>query len=367
MTSMIVPFMDLKRQYDSLALEIQQAIGRVFDRSFFILGPEGKAFEKEFSAYVGVQHGIGVNSGTDALFLALLGAGIGKGDEVITVANTAIPTVAAIVATGAAPRFVDVNEKTALIDCDKIAVAITSKTRAILPVHLYGNPVPMKKVMEIASSHNLTVIEDCAQAHGACIDSQRVGSFGHLSCFSFYPTKNLGAYGDAGMILTNNDDLAKKLVLLRQYGEEKRYHTIVSGFNSRLDELQAAILLVKLKYLDQWNKKRKEIVEQYKRGIKNPKITFIHETQNGSSVHHLFVVRTSPRGVFQEYLQSHGIGTALHYPIPLHLQKAYSYLGYKEGDFPITEKVVREIVSLPLFPELTQQEVEYIISTINNY
>jgi dTDP-4-amino-4,6-dideoxygalactose transaminase len=364
---MTIPFMDLKRQYTSLMPRIQQAIGRVFDRSFFILGTEGKAFEKEFSAYVGVQHGIGVNSGTDALFLALLAAGIGKGDEVITVANTAIPTVAAIVATGAIPRFVDIDEKTALIDCDKITAVITSKTRAIIPVHLYGNPVPMKRVMEIASNHNLTVIEDCAQAHGACINGQRVGSFGHLSCFSFYPTKNLGAYGDAGMILTSHDDLAKKLTLLRQYGEEKRYHTIISGFNSRLDELQAAILLVKLKYLDQWNKKRKEIVEEYKRSIQNTKIQFIDETQEGISVHHLFVVRTPDREEFQQYLQNHGIGTAIHYPIPLHLQKAYTYLGYKEGYFPATEKVMSEIVSLPLFPELTKQEVDYVITTINNY
>lgn len=367
MTSMTIPFMDLKRQYTLLAPQIEEAIRRVFDRSFFILGPEGKAFETEFSKYIGVTHGIGVNSGTDALFLALLAAGIEKGDEVITVANTAIPTVAAIVASGAVPCFVDVYEKTALMNCDKITATLTSKTRAIIPVHLYGNPVPMRKIMDIAFKHNIIVIEDCAQAHGASIDGQRVGSFGHLSCFSFYPTKNLGAYGDAGMILTSDNEFAKKLFLLRQYGEEKRYHTIMNGFNSRLDELQAAILLVKLKYIEQWNKKRKEIAQQYEAGINNPKITFIQETPAGSSVHHLFVVRTPNREEFQKYLQVHGIGTAIHYPIPLHLQKAYVDLGYEQGDLPMTEMIMKEIVSLPLFPELTAQEIDYIIDTINRY
>ncbi len=367
MSSLTIPFMDIKRQYTLLSPEIHAALQRVFDRSLFILGPEGKDFEKEFSQYIGVKHGIGVNSGTDALHLALLAAGIGKGDEVITVSNTAIPTVSAIIATGAQPVFVDIDEKTALIDCDKIESKITAKTRALLPVHLYGNPVPMKKIMEITSKHNILVVEDCAQAHGALSNGRTVGTFGHLSCFSFYPTKNLGAFGDAGMILTNDDNLAKKVTLLRQYGEEKRYHTVMNGFNSRLDELQAAILLVKLKYLPQWNKQRKEIAEQYSKCIKNPKITFIQETTTGYSVHHLFVMRTKNREDFRHYLQSNGVGTAIHYPIPLHLQKAYTNLRYKEGDLPITETIMREIVSLPLFPELTEDEVNYIINVVNKY
>lgn len=362
-----IPFMDLKRQYKEIEGEINGAIKTVFDRSNFILGVEGKEFENEFAEYIGQGAGIGVNSGTDALFLALLALGIGNGDEVITVANTAIPTASAIVAAGAKPVFVDIEETTMLMDISKIEGVITPSSKAIIPVHLYGNVVDMRRLIEIAEKHNLTIIEDCAQAHGATYHGKKAGSFGKISCFSFYPTKNLGAYGDAGIVLTSDTFLAKKIMMLRQYGEEKRYHTVIDGINSRLDEIQAAILRVKLKYLEKWNKRRKEIAEKYVREIKNEKIVLPKINEGVVSVFHLFVIKVGSREKFQQYMKENGIGTAVHYPLPLHLQKSYCHLGYCKGSFPVTEYVMEHIVSLPLFPELDDEEVAYIIDAVNKY
>lgn len=367
MTVMKIPFMNLKRQYLEIEKEIQEALLRVFERSSFILGPEGKKFEEQFAQYIGVPYGIGVNSGTDALYLALLALGIGQGDEVLTVANTAIPTVSAIIASGAKPVFVDIEKNTYLMDTTQIERKITPQTKAILPVHLYGNCVALDHVLETAKKHCLFVIEDCAQAHGASFKGRKAGSFGDISCFSFYPTKNLGAYGDAGIILTKNPDIARKLLLLRQYGEEKRYFTVINGFNSRLDELQAAVLLVKQQYLENWNKKRKDIAQKYISGINNKKITLPIIKEDVYPVFHLFVIQTSDRAHFQEYMKNKGISTAIHYPLPLHLQKAYSSLGYAKGSLPVTEEVMEHIVSIPLFPELTSFEIDYIITVINEY
>lgn len=367
MTVMTIPFMDIKRQYLGIEKDIQEALHRVFERSSFILGPEGKKFEEQFAQYIGVPYGVGVNSGTDALHLALLALGIEQGDEVLTVANTAIPTVSAIIVSGAKPVFVDIEKDTYLMDTTQIERKITSKTKAILPVHLYGNCVALDHILEIAKKYNLFIIEDCAQAHGACFKGRKAGSFGDISCFSFYPTKNLGAYGDAGMILTKHVDIAKKLLLLRQYGEEKKYFTITNGFNSRLDELQAAVLLVKLHYLEVWNRRREEIAQKYISGINNSKIILPTIKEGTNSVFHLFVIQTPDRLHFQEYMKNKGVGTAIHYPLPLHLQKAYSSLGYAKGSLPVTEEAMEHIVSIPLFPELTALEIQYIITTINEY
>lgn len=359
--------MNLKRQYEEIKGDVNSAITAVFDRSQFILGEEGQNFEREFSSYIGMPYGVGLNSGTDALHLALRAISIGNGDEVITVPNTATPTVSAIVQAGATPVFVDIDEKTYLMDTSKIESAITKKTKAIIPVHLYGNCVEMDKLMIIAKKHNFIVIEDCAQAHGAAYKGKKAGTFGDFSCFSFYPTKNLGAYGDAGIVLCKDENFYKKLIMLRQYGEDRRYNSIINGYNSRLDEIQAAILRIKLKFLDKWNKERKNIASRYLDGIKNPKVILPAITNNSDPVFHLFVVRVKNRDKLQKHLKSHRIGTATHYPVPLHLQPAYSRLGYKEGDFPVSEKIMNGIVSLPMFPELKDEEIEYVIEKINIY
>lgn len=370
-----IPFMDIKKQYLQIKPDVERAMQRVFDRSQFILGEEGRNFEQQFASYVGMSYGVGVNSGTDALHLALHTIGVGAGDEVITVANTAIPTVSAIVAAGATPVFVDIEEETMLMDVKKIENVITPQTKAIIPVHLYGNVVAMDDLVsltrsiiaKIAKKNKIFIIEDCAQAHGAALYGKKAGSFGDISCFSFYPTKNLGAYGDAGLILVQEREIYDHLLLLRQYGEEKRYYTVMNGFNSRLDELQAAVLLAKFPYLDQWNKRRQAIAKHYLDEIKNVQVRLPMFKDSVASVFHLFVVRVKDREHFREHLASKGVSTAVHYPLPLHLQKAYFSLGYKKGDLPITERVMEEVVSIPIFPELSDDDVAYIIDVVNAY
>lgn len=363
---MKIPFFDATRQTKKNRKALDLALGRVLDSGKFVLGKELEAFEIKFSAYIGSKNGVGVNSGTDALKIALRGLGVSPGDEVITVPNTAVPTVSAIREIGATPVFVDID-KSFNIDIKKIEGAITKKTKAIVPVHLYGQPADMKSIMAIAKKNNLFVVEDCAQATGAFIGSKKVGSFGDAGCFSFYPTKNLGANGDGGMITTNNADLAKVFKRLRMYGMEGSYYSHIEGYNSRLDEFQAAILLEKLKKLDVWNERRIDIAKKYAGNIKNEFIK-IPSIKTGH-VFHLFVVRVKQpyRDQFISHLTNMGIGHGIHYPFPIHLQVAYGFLGYKEGSFAETESASREIVSLPIFPELTEKEISYIIKSVNAF
>lgn len=359
---------DLNREYNFLKKEIDGAIGKVLKSGWFILGEEVSGFEEDFAQFCQIKHAVGVASGTDALHLALLAAGIGPGDEVITVSHTFIATALAISFVGAKPVFVDINPETYNIDCAKIEAKITPKTKAILPVHLYGNPAEMDSVLKIARKHKLLVVEDACQAHGAEYKGQKIGTFGDLACFSFYPVKNLGAYGDGGAVVTADPELAHKLRLLRNYGEIKKYDHAVKGVNSRLDELQAAILRVKLAYLEKWNKLRQKNASYYTRlfaGLRG--IILPRATNGGKHVYHQYVIRVKNRDRLQNYLKSCQITTLIHYPIPVHLQKACRELGYKTGDLPQTELVASEVLSLPMFPLLETQEIKYVVGCIKNF
>ncbi len=368
----MIPAMDLKRQYGQIKKELAAAISRVFKRSNYILGEEVRSLEGEFAAYLGVKYAVGVNSGTDALFLALKACGIGKNDEVITCAFGYIASVLGISYCGAKPVLVDMNEQDFNIDVTKLEKAITSRTKAILPVHLYGQMCDMGPLMRLARKYRLKVIEDCAQAHGA---KQRMangkwrmaGTIGDVGCYSFYPTKNMGAYGDGGMLVTNNKSLYQQLLLLRDYGRKGRYEFAIRGYNSRLDEIQAAMLRVKLKYLEQWNKKRQQAASLYQRKIKRTDLLLPLTSPGRNHVYHLFVVRTAQRKQLQEYLQRQGIGTAIHYPLPIHLQAAYRDLPYKKGRFPAAEQMSQEVLSLPMFPELKKTEILSVCQKLNNF
>jgi len=359
----MIPFIDLKREYAEICEELTQAVQRVLKSGWFILGEEVKKFEEEFSKYIGVKYGVGVNSGSDALFLALKALGIGKGDEVITVSHTFISTVDAIVRNGAKPVFVDIEPDTYCIDATKIEEAITNKTKAILPVHLYGHPADMDQIMEIAKKYNLFVIEDACQAHGAEYKGKKVGSIGDLGCFSFYPIKNLGAYGDGGMIVTNNEEIAEKLKMLRNYGQSEKYHHDFVGVNSRLDEIQAAILRVKLKHLDEWNERRRKVAKLYNELLEDSEIVTPIEKEYAKHVYHLYVVRCKDRDVLQQQLLKNGIQTQIHYPIPIHKQKAYLNLGFNFY-LSVTEEICNEILSLPMHPWLNNEEVLSITEVI---
>ena len=358
----MIPFGDLKRNYFSIKEEIDSSVFKTLNSGWFILGEEGKSFEGEFSEYCGKKYGIGVGNGTDAISLSLKAYGIKPGDEVITVPNTAIPTISAIIAVNAKPVFVDIKEDF-LINPEKIEQVITEKTKAILPVHLYGQSCDMDPIIKIAEKHNLKIIEDCAQAHGAEYKGKKV-PISETGCFSFYPSKNLGAYGDAGMIVTDSEEIQKKLIMLRNYGQIDRYHAELNGYNSRLNEIQAAILRVKLKHLDEDNKKRRKTASFYNSLIKDKVKTPI-ENPDCKHVYHLYVIKHSQRDSLIEQLKQKEIFTGIHYPIPLHLQKAYQFLGYKEGDFPNTEKLSKEILSLPIFPELKQEEIQEVAKAIS--
>lgn len=363
---MNVPFFDAKKQYKKIKPQILKAVQSVLASGKFVLGEQGKIFERALADYIGVKYGIGVNSGTDAIKIALRACDIGPGDEVITVSNTAVPTVSAIRETGATPVFVDIDEFYT-IDASKIEQKITRKTKAIIPVHLYGQPCDMPAIAKIAKRHKLKVIEDCAQATGAMLGKKRVGSFGDVSCFSFYPTKNLGAYGDGGMILTSNRKLADACRALRMYGMEKGYYAEREGFNSRLDEVQAAILKTKLSHVDQWNAARGKIANYYRRHMTNPHISLPRVRPGVKHVFHLFVIQTPYREQLIKHLASHGIGYGIHYPTPIHLQRAYKFLNVKKGSLPRTEKSAPMILSLPIFPELTKKEIKNIVQAINAF
>ncbi len=356
-----VDFVDLKAQYKTIQQELQENIDRVIESCAFIGGPFLNGFEKNFADFCGVKHAIGVSSGTSALHLALTALGIGKGDEVIVPVNTFIATVEAIVHTGAKPVFVDMDSDNYNIAIEQIESKVTDNTAAILPVHLYGQPVDMDKVLAIAKRHKIFVVEDACQAHGAGYNGRKVGSIGDIAAFSFYPGKNLGAYGDGGMVTTNNSEFADKVLYLKDHGSVEKYYHKVIGYNYRLDGMQAAILDVKLRHLPDWNESRRKNAALYTEllqdveGVKLPT-----EIDNASSVYHLYVIQVdTDRDELREYLGEQGIASGLHYPVPCHLQPAFSSLGYKEGDFPESERYAKRIISLPMFPELSPNEIEY--------
>lgn len=346
---MKVPFLDLKAPYLELKTELDAAYQRVMESGCYILGEEVEAFENEFADYCNVKHCVGVGNGLDALHLILRAYGIGKGDEVIVPANTYIATWLAVSHTGAIPVPVEPDPHTYNIDPQRIEASVTSMTHAIIPVHLYGQSADMDTITKIAQKHGLKVIEDAAQAHGALYKGRRVGSLGNAAGFSFYPGKNLGALGDAGAVVTDDDELADRIRILRNYGSRVKYHDEVKGFNSRLDPLQAAFLRVKLKHLDEWNKKRREIASSYLRGLADASDLILPEVPSWvESVWHLFVIRSNQRDKLQKHLEQCGIGTLIHYPVPPHLSEAYTDMGREKGDFPITEKLANTVLSLPM-------------------
>lgn len=361
---MKIPFGDLKRQYDNLREPIDRATQDVYSSGWFVLGQQVQRFEAEFAAYCDAKHGIGVGSGTEAIHLALLACGVAPGDEVITVSNTCVPTLSAISFTGAVPVFVDIDAATYTIDPDRIEERITPKTKAIVPVHLYGQCADMDPILEIAARHNLVVVEDCAQATGAKYKGRMAGTMGHAGAFSFYPSKNLGAFGDGGLVLTNDATIADRVVKLRNYGQEKRYYHSIKGFNSRLDELQAAILSAKLPYLDEWNDRRRQIANRYHQAFASLDIVCPVEAPDRLHVYHLYVIRVPQREQFQAFLAEKGIGTIIHYPVPVHLQASYSEYRDQATYLPITEQQKGDIISLPLYPELTDDEVNYVIEMV---
>lgn len=359
---MKVLFLDLKAQYKSIRPGIDRAIKEVLESQHFVLGPKLEAFEKEFAKYLGVKYSVGVASGTDGLILSLLSLGIGKGDEVITPANSFVATTAAVVAVGAKPVLVDCDKDTYQIDIKKAEKKITKKTKAILPVHLYGAPCEIDKLKKLVKKHKLFLVEDSAQAHGTTLNGKKVGTFGDLAVFSFYPGKNLGAYGDGGAIVTNNKKLYEKLLKLRNHGQGKKYFHQIHGINSRLDEIQAAVLREKLRHLPVWNRKKNQLAQKYKESFRGYKMQKI--ISGGKSNYYVFVIEVGNRDKLRRYLFNNGIDTLIHYPIPIHLQKAYNFLGYKKKDFPVAEKVAKRILSIPIYPELTIKQQEYIIEKL---
>jgi len=365
--SRLIVHNDLKAGYLSVKEEIDSAVLRVLESGWYILGEEVQAFEQEFSDYVGVRFGIGVGSGTEALHLALRACGIMSGDEVITVSHTAVATVAAIELCGAKPVMVDILPDTFLMDPEKIEQAMTSRTKAIIPVHLYGQMADMEAIRWISNRHGLRLIEDCAQSHGALLKGRRSGSWGDLSAFSFYPTKNLGAMGDGGMVVTDDPELAEKIRCLRQYGWHQRYMSEFPGFNSRLDELQAAILRVKLKYLDRWNEMRREKANRYTTLLEGLGIHCPIAEEPQQHVYHLYVIRVKQRDRLKTFLKERGIETLIHYPVPIHLQKGYQHLGYGIGSLPVTESCSDEILSLPLYPEISESDIEEVATQIAHF
>ncbi|EIC28179.1 DegT/DnrJ/EryC1/StrS family aminotransferase [Methylomicrobium album] len=356
----MIPFVDLKAQYLGIKDEVNAAIQGILETSQFTLGQEVAAFEEEFAAYCQARYGIGVNTGTSALHLALLAAGIGPGDEVITVPFTFVATVAAIHYTGARPVFVDIDPRTFTMDVRGIEAAITERTKAIIPVHLYGQPADMDPILEIAGRRGLVVIEDAAQAHGAEYKGRRVGSLGDMGCFSFYPGKNLGAYGEGGMVVTDDPDYTRTIRMLRDWGAEQKYRHVLKGYNYRLEGLQGAVLRVKLRYLEVWTEARRVDAAHYDELLAGSGVATPEAMAYARHVYHIYAIRTPQRSAWQEALQAKGIHTGIHYPIPVHLLPAYADLGYAPGDFPHAEQAAGEVLSLPMFPELTRAQCEEV-------
>ncbi len=363
----MIPFVDLKAQYQNIREEIDGAIKKVFETNQFILGDEVAAFEEEFARYCGSSFAIAVNSGTSALHLALLAAGIGPGDEVITVPFTFIATVAAIVYSGARPIFVDIDPKSFTMDVDQIERAITERTKVILPVHLYGQPADMERILEIARRHHLLVIEDAAQAHGSEDKGRRVGGLGDIGCFSFYPGKNLGAYGEGGMVVTNNSIYAQTVRLLRDWGQIEKGHHILKGYNYRMEGIQGAVLRVKLRYLEAWTEARRLHAKRYHELLKRENIETPEERSDCRHVYHIYAIRVGQRDALQRALRDRDIQTGIHYPIPVHLQEGYRDLGYRWGDFPNSEKAASSVLSLPMYAELKESQIEEICQTVIDF
>lgn len=359
--------MDLERIHQPIQNELTEAIQTVIKKGDFILGEKVEQFESDFANYCECSCGVGVSSGTEALHLTLLALEIKPGDEVITVANTFIATALAITYSGAKPVLVDADPRTFNIDMDSIEKAITKKTKVIIPVHLYGSPVNMTRINEIAKKYNLKVIEDACQAHGAKYKGKKVGSLSDAAAFSFYPAKNLGAFGDGGIVVTNNREIFEKIKMLRNYGQRKKYEHDMIGYNSRLDTIQAAVLSVKLKYLDRWNKMRQDAAKRYNELLEDTDYKTFTQCEHSESVYHLFVIRSKNRDKLQKYFSDNGIGTVIHYPISIHLCKSYLDLGYKRGNFPVVEKYVNEIISLPMFPGITEKEIEYVAMVLKGF
>ena len=367
-TKQEIPLVDLKAQFAPLREEMLQAIAGVLDGMHLFLGPQLDAFEREFASYCGCAHAIGISNGTDAIELALRALGVGSGDEVITQPNSFIATAEAISAVGATSVFVDVDPETATLDPNLLEAAITPRTKAVIPVHLYGRPADMDAILAIARPRGIWVIEDACQAHGAQIGSRRAGSIGDLACFSFYYSKNLGAYGEAGAVTTNDAALGERVRLFRDHGSRVRYHHEVVGRNARMDEIQAAILRIKLRHLDEWNKARRAHAARMSAALTGTSLALPHGDQPDTrQVFHLYVVQHPRRDDLQAFLAERGIGTGIHYPIPIHLQEAYASLGHTPGDFPVTEQKAAESLSLPMYAELTSDQIAYIADAVRAF
>lgn len=361
---MRVPFVDLKLLHSEMEDGLREVFARVLRNSSFVLGPEVEQFEQEFAAYCGVQHCVAVNTGTAALHITLAALGIGPGDEVITVPHTFIATAEAITACGATPVFVDIDPVSFCMDPNKLEAAITSRTRAIIPVHLYGQTADMDAILAIANAHHLPVVEDACQAHGAEYKGRKAGSLGVAGCFSFYPGKNLGALGEGGAVTTNEPELAQQLRMWRDHGSRKKYEHAFSGLNMRMEGIQGGVLSLKLKCLDKWNHQRRDAATHYGKLLSGGAVTLPTELSYGRHVYHLYVVRTADRDQLRQQLAEAGIETGLHYPIPLHLQEAFRYLGHQQGDFPVTEKVKDEILSLPMYPGISADAITHVASEL---
>lgn len=361
-----IPFGELKSQYRAIEGEIRAAIEDVLDSAWYIFGKHCTSFESEWAGYVGTRHCAGVGSGTEAIHLALRAVGVRPGDEVITAANTCVPTVAGIAASGARPVLADCDAQALTLDPNGLEQAITSRTRAIVPVHLYGHACDMDAINAVASAHGLAVVEDCAQAHGTLHRGRRCGTFGVAAAFSFYPSKNLGAYGDGGAVTTNDADVDHQVRMLRNYGEETRYHHSIEGVNSRLDEMQAAILRVKLRHLDEWNEARRRRAAMYRARLEGCG-DLVLPAEEESDIYHLYVIRTARRDALQAYLREQGIATLMHYPVPIHLQKAYARLGYARGTFPVAEAACGQVLSLPMYAEMPMEHVEQVTGAVRSF
>lgn len=360
----MIPILDLKAQYASIKDEVAVAIQGVLDSCQFTLGSEVLALEKEFAAYCSAKDAIGVNSGTSALHLALLAAGIGPGDEVITVPFTFVATAAAIHYAGATPVYVDINPNTFNMDPAKLEAAITPRTRAVIPVHLYGQPADMDLIVQIARGHGLIVIEDAAQAHGAEYRGRRVGSLGDMACFSFYPGKNLGAYGEAGMVTTDRSEYAKKIRMLRDWGAEQKYHHVLKGYNFRMEGMQGAVLRVKMRHIEKWTEARRAVARRYDQAFVGSGVEIPQPSDVSRHVYHVYAIRSPARSKWQQELAIRGIQTGIHYPFPVHLQPAYADARWHRGDFPHSEKAAEEVLSLPIYPELNRAQQDEVVAAV---
>jgi dTDP-4-amino-4,6-dideoxygalactose transaminase len=362
-----VPYLDLPAQMRGIRKEIDAAIARTLENCSFCLGPDVARFEEEFAKYIGAKHCIGFNTGTSALHVAMLLLNVGAGDEVITTPFTFVATSWAISYVGAKPVYVDIDEATFNLDPKLVEKAITPRTKAVMPVHLYGHPADLDSLLSICRKHKLPLVEDAAQAHGAEYRGKIVGTFGEMSCFSFYPGKNLGAYGEGGGLVTNNSDYAARAKALRDHGSTKRYYHDEIGYNYRMEGIQGAVLAVKMKYLERWTRERRRVAHRYNELLADTPLQLPREADYAQSAWHLYVVRHPRRDDLKKYLEANGVGCGLHYPVPLHLQKCYAQLGYKEGNFPVAEKTARDCLSLPIYPEMTEEQIQRVVEVVQEF